>query len=96
MSIRSRAALQATLATGTWALLMLVPFVSAISLIVFMLPLWILQGFGIPGLGRELNGFFVPSAVGWGLIAGFVWLAFFWLSHWRLKRARASDRVRVT
>jgi len=69
---------------------MLVPFVSAITLIVFQLPLWGLSNLGIPGLGKELNGFLVPSVAGWGLIAGIVWLGFFWLFHRRLKRTAAA------
>lgn len=74
---------------------MLVPFVSAISLMAFMLPLWMLSNLGVPGLGRELNGFFVPSAGGWGLIAGFVWLALFWIFHRRLRRAEPNGTVDV-
>lgn len=87
MSIRGKAAVRATLVTGAWAVLMLIPFVSAITLIVFMLPLWALGNLGVPGLAHELNGFFVPSAVGWSLITAFVWLAFFRIFHRRLKRA---------
>ena len=93
MSIRGRAAIHAALATGVWALLMLVPLVSAISLIAFMLPLWILSNLGVPGLGRELNGFFVPSAVGWGLIAGFVWTVLFWIFLRRLKSTEPAGNV---
>lgn len=87
MSIRGKAAIRATLVTSAWAVLMLIPFVSAITLIVFMLPLWALGNLGVPGLGHELNGFFVPSTVGWSLIAAFVWLAFFGIFQRRLKRA---------
>ena len=86
MSIRKKAAIRATMATGAWALLMLIPVVSAITLIAFMIPLWTLSNIGVPALGRELNGFFVPSAIGWSLIAGFVWLSLFWLFHRRLKK----------
>lgn len=93
MSVRVRAAIHAAIATGVWALLMLVPLVSVISLIAFMFPLWILNDLGVPGLGRELNGFFVPSAVGWCLIAGFVWLALFWLLLRRLKRKEEAGNV---
>lgn len=85
--------MHAALVTGAWALLMLVPFVSAISLIAFMLPLWTLSNLGVPGLGHELNGFFVPSAAGWGLIAGFVWLVLFWFFHRRLHRVGPTGKV---
>ncbi len=90
MNIQTKAALRATLVVGVWAALMLVPFVYVITLIVFMLPLWILHGMGIPGLGSELNGFFVPSAIGWTLAAGLVWLLAFWLFHRRQRRATTS------
>ena len=90
MSIRGRAAIRATFATGVWALLMLIPLVSAINLIAFMLPLWIISNLGIPGLGHETNGFFDPSAAGWGLIASFVWLVFFWIFRGRLMRAASA------
>ena len=96
MSVRARAALKATLVTAAWALLMLVPFVSVICLIVFMLPLWALKNLGVPGLGHELHGFFVPSTLGWALIAVAVWLLFFSLFHWRLNRARASDVAKAS
>jgi uncharacterized membrane protein len=79
--------LRALLATGTWALLMLVPPIYALGLIGFMLPLWVLDDFGVPGLGRQLNGFFLPSAVGWSLIAAVVWLMFFLFFRRRLMRA---------
>jgi len=90
VNIQTKAALRATLVVGVWAALMLVPFVYVITLIVFMLPLWILHGMGIPGLGSELNGFFVPSAIGWTLAAGLVWLLAFWLFHRRQRRATTS------
>ena len=90
MSIRGRAAIRATLATGTWALLMLIPVISAINLIAFMLPLWIISNLGIPGLGHETNGFFDPSAAGWSLIACFVWIVFFWIFRGRLMRAASA------
>ncbi|MNW20367.1 hypothetical protein D3C71_2207420 [compost metagenome] len=38
-----------------------------------MLPLWVASDLGVPGLGRQLNGFFVPSAMGWCLIGGVFW-----------------------
>lgn len=91
MSIRGTAAIRATMITGAWALLMLVPVVSAITLIAFMIPLWILSDLGVPALGHELNGFFVPSAMGWSLIAGSIWLSLFWLFHKRLKKANPAD-----
>lgn len=78
---------------GAWALLMLVPIVSAITVIMFMMPLWILSNIGVPALGRELNGFFVPSVIGWSLIGGFVWLSLFWLFHRRLKRANPAGTI---
>jgi len=84
--------MRATLATSIGALLMLIPFVSAITLIMFMIPLWILSNLGVPALGREVNGFFVPSAIGWSLIAGFVWLTFFWFFHRRSKNANEVSR----
>jgi uncharacterized membrane protein len=90
VEIRKRAAIRALLATAAWALLMLVPLVQVISLIGFMLPLWALADLGVPGLGRELNGFFLPSAIGWGLIAGVVWLMFFLFFRRRLMRAAAA------
>lgn len=85
--------MHAALVTGAWALLMLVPFVSAICLIVFMLPLWTLNNLGVPGPGHELNGFFVPSAAGWVLIAGVVWLVLFWFFHRRLHRVDTTGKV---
>jgi len=71
---------------------MLVPLVFAVGLVVFMLPLWFLDNLGVPGLGHELNGFFVPSALGWGLAAGTAWLFFFWIflgrSQWKARRVQ--------
>jgi len=75
----------ATLVTAGCALLMLVPGINALLLIAAMLPLWCLDGLGVPGLGRELNGFFVPSAAGWSLAALLVWCACFAVLRYRAR-----------
>lgn len=73
MGSHATAAVRATIATVIGGALMLVPVVNVLILIVVMLPLWVASDLGVPGLGRQLNGFFVPSAMGWCLIGGFFW-----------------------
>ena len=74
---RVKAAFRATIATGVAGLLLLVPGINVILLIGVMLPLWTISGMGVPGLGRELHGFFIPSPVGWSIVAVVVWTACF-------------------
>lgn len=77
MGLGTKAAIRATIATGIGGILMLVPPIGIpIFLIVFMLPLWALDGIGIIDLGHELNGFFVPSAVGWSFATLVTWTFF--------------------
>lgn len=74
------AAGRATIVTGVGALLMLVPGVNVLILIGVMLPLWVLSDAGIPGLGSAVNGFFVPSGIGWSLVGLTFWMLCFVLS----------------
>jgi hypothetical protein len=83
---RVKAAFRATIATGIGALLFLVPVVNVILFIGLMLPLWTVSNLGIPGLGHELNGFFVPSPTGWSIVAVVAWGTFFMLFSAALKR----------
>ena len=73
MGSHATAALRATLVTGLGCALMLVPVINALILIFVMLPLWVASDLGVPGLGHPLNGFFVPSAIGWCVVAGVFW-----------------------
>jgi len=74
LSLQVRAAIRATVATGVGALLLLIPGLNAILFVALMLPLWVLSNMGVSGLGSPLNGFFIPSAIGWTLVALVVWL----------------------
>lgn len=79
---------------GVGVLLMLVPGLNVLVLIAVMLPLWMASDLGVPGLGYALNGFFVPSALGWCLVALAFWNACFVLFLGGARRA-AHGRTRV-
>ena len=87
MRPHASAAVRATVATVIGGLLMLVPVINVLMLIFVMLPLWIANDLGVPGLGRPLNGFFVPSAIGWCVVAGIFWGISYVLSLGALKSA---------
>ena len=87
MRPHASAAVRATIATAIGGLLMLVPVVNVLILIFVMLPLWVASDLGISGLGRPLNGFFVPSAIGWCFVAGVFWGISYILSLGALKSA---------
>lgn len=87
MNPRINAATRATIITGIGALLMLVPVVHALILIVVMLPLWVMNDIGVPGLGRAVNGFFVPSVIGWLLVGLTFWAICFVLSLGAIRSA---------
>lgn len=74
------AARRATIITAVGALLTLVPGVNALILIGVMLPLWVMSDAGVPGLGSAVNGFFVPSVMGWSLVGLAFWTLCFVLS----------------
>lgn len=78
-------ALRATLCVAITALLALIPVTNVLVLIAAMLPLWVLSGWGVPGLGHPLNGFFIPSALGWTLAACALWLLCFFLLRRKAK-----------
>lgn len=88
MNPRITAATRATIATGIGALLMLVPVVNALILIGVMLPLWVMNDIGVPGLGSAVNGFFVPSVLGWLLVGLTFWTICFVLSLGAIRSAR--------
>lgn len=69
MRPHAAAAGRATIAIVIGGLLMSVPAVNVLLLIFVMLPLWIVNDLDVPGLGQPLNGFFVPSAIGWCVLA---------------------------
>jgi hypothetical protein len=87
MKPSAKSALRATIATGIGALLMLVPGINVIILIAVMLPLWMLSEAGIPGLGRPLHGFFIPSGIGWTLVAMTFWGICYAFLLWRQKHS---------
>ena len=64
MSPVMSAASRSTVVVLVCAALMLVPPVRVLAyLFLLMLPLWMRSRRGVPGLGYELNGFFVLSAL---------------------------------
>ena len=91
MNPRITAIWRATLFTGVGALLMLVPGVNALILVGVMLPLWVMNDLGVPGLGSAVNGFFMPSVIGWLLVGLSFWSFCFVLS---LGAIRAAARQR--
>jgi hypothetical protein len=92
MGHATKAAIRATVATAIGALLMLVPGLNVILLIAVMLPLWVLSDLGVPGLGSPLHGFFLPSTIGWVLVAVTFWCICHALAVWRLKQAEVRQR----
>lgn len=91
MSPQATAAKKAGIAVGIGVLLMLVPGINVLVLIGVMLPLWLVSDLGVPGLGYALNGFFVPSMLGWCLAAIAVWSACFAWFFGRARHAAARD-----
>lgn len=77
MSLLARAALKATVVLLVCAALMWVP---PIRMLVYL-----------PGLGHELNGFFVLSAAAWSLAAMVLWLIAFRFFYMRAKRRVAAQ-----
>jgi hypothetical protein len=53
-----------------------------------MLPLWTINDIGIPGLGKSVNGFFLPSPFGYVFGAILYWLVFWW---WFYVKAKAAQ-----
>ncbi|MGN2248138.1 hypothetical protein ACFWZ3_15770 [Frateuria sp. GZRR35] len=87
MSLLARAALKATVVLLVCAALMWVPPIRMlVYLFLLMFPLWMLSSAGVPGLGHELNGFFVLSAAAWSLVAMVLWLIAFRIFYMRAKR----------
>ena len=68
-----------------WALTA-IPVMAVLLLIIFMLPLALLDMVGVPGLGRHLNGFFVPSTTGLAVITAGIWIFTFLATRWILPR----------
>jgi hypothetical protein len=53
------------------------------------LPLWLLQGVGLPVFGRaEAGGWAAPSLLGWLLVAA-IWTTLWWLLVVAISRVRA-------
>lgn len=86
MKMDAGAATNASLAVLVGAVLCLIPHVYVLTLLAVMLPLWMLSGAGVPGLGRELNGFFLPSAIGWSLAAAVFWIGCYCFLRYKAKR----------
>lgn len=84
---RVKAGFRATMATCAGAVLLLIPGVNVILFIGLMLPLWMIGRLGVPGLGHELNGFFIPSPIGWTMGAIIVWSIFLYAFNKSLKKA---------
>lgn len=90
------AALKATAVVLACAALMLLPPVRVlVYLLLLMLPMWMLSRFGVPGLGHELNGFFVLSAAAWSVAAVLLWLVSFRVFYTRAKKQAAAERQSV-
>jgi hypothetical protein len=64
------------------------PFLEVFALIPFMLPLWAINDMGILGLGKAVNGFFLPSPFGYVFGALLYWLVFWW---WVYVKAKAAQ-----
>ncbi len=71
------AAFNATLLLASIWLFAMVPVLSILILIVVMLPLMVLDGWGIAGLGDQSSGFFLPSDLGYSVLSIGGWLIFF-------------------
>jgi hypothetical protein len=69
----SRAGFYATVMTGVFGLLFLIPVVNVFAFIALMLALWPVDSLGILDIGKEQNGFFVPTALGFCLGAVIFW-----------------------
>ena len=92
MSPVPSAALRATIVVLACAALMLVPPIRWLAyLLLLMLPFWMLSRLGVPGLGHELNGFFVLSTVAWLAAAVLLWLISFSLFYARAKKRVAAQ-----
>ena len=77
MGRNARAAFNACVMTLLGALVFFIPGIDVIALIIVMLPLWVVSDFAMVPLGRETNGFFVPNATGWLVVAAVFWLLCF-------------------
>jgi|GEM_PF-2113758 len=88
---RVKAGFRATIATCVGAVLLLVPGLNVILFIGLMLPLWMISGLGVPGLGEEFNGFFILSPLGWTMGAIIVWSIFFYAFNKSLKKHEFID-----
>lgn len=77
-----RAAIVSTLVISVASLVVYAEAPKALALILYivvMIPLWLIDDLGVIDIGSELNGFFLPTPVGYAIGASIFWVVVFLL-----------------